>query len=63
MAFRPIGTEGSDDLARQAVRSEVFRTEILVASPPGLIRSEEAAGRSEDRSDGSLLRETLMRIS
>jgi hypothetical protein len=61
LAFRPSGTEGYDDLARGAVRFEVFGTELLVASLADIIRSKEATGRPKDRSDVLLLREILRR--
>ena len=61
LAFRPSGTEGYDDLVRQAVRFEVFGAELVVASLADIIRSKEAAGRPKDRSDVLLLREILRR--
>lgn len=59
LAFTPSGTDGFDDLARTAVRFEVFGTTILAASLPDIIRSKEAAGRPQDCQDVVVLREML----
>lgn len=61
LAFRPAGTDGFDDLARGAVRFEVFGVELLVADLPDIIRSKEAADRPKDRQDVLILREILRR--
>lgn len=61
IAFRPSGTEGYDDLARRAVRFEVFGVELLVAAIEDIIRSKEAADRPQDRQDVALMREILRR--
>ncbi|HKA13691.1 MAG TPA: hypothetical protein VKH41_01625 [Myxococcota bacterium] len=61
VAFRPSGTEGYADLARDAVRFEVFGVELLAASLADIIRSKEAADRPQDRQDVLLLREMLRR--
>ena len=61
IAFRPSGTEGYDDLARNAVRFEVFGVDLLVASLADIIRSKEAADRPQDRQDVLVLREMLRR--
>ena len=62
IAFRPSGTDGFDDLARQAVAFEVFGVELLAASLPDIIRSKEAADRPKDRQDALVLREILRRF-
>ena len=61
LAFVPSGTEGFDDLARGAVRFDVFGTTILAASLPDIIRSKEAAGRPQDLDDVMVMREMLRR--
>ena len=59
LAFTPSGTEGFDDLARDAVKFEVYGTTILAASLPAIIRSKEAAGRPQDLDDVMVMREML----
>ena len=61
LAFVPSGTDGFDDLARGAVRFDVFGVELLVADLPDIIRSKEAADRPQDRQDVLVLREMLRR--
>jgi hypothetical protein len=61
VAFAPSGTEGFEDLARGAVRFEVFGVEILAAGLRDVIRSKQAADRPQDRQDVILLREILRR--
>ena len=61
LAFVPAGTEGFDDLARSAVRFEVFGVELLAASLADIVRSKEAADRPQDRQDVVLLRELIRR--
>lgn len=61
LAFRPSGTEGYDDLLREAVTFDVFGTELKAASLADIIRSKEAADRPQDRADVVLLREMLRR--
>ena len=61
LAFVPAGTGGYDDLARGAIRFEVFGTELLAASLDDIIRSKEAADRPQDRQDVVVLREILRR--
>ena len=63
LAFRPSGTEGYEDLARDAVHFEVFGVEIEAASLEDIIRSKEAADRPQDRQDVVLLREMLRRAA
>jgi hypothetical protein len=61
VAFLPAGTEGYEDLARAAIRFEVFGVELLAASLADIIRSKEAADRPQDRQDVVVLREVLRR--
>lgn len=61
VAFKPSGTGGFDDLARRAVRFDVFGAELLAADLPDIIRSKEAADRPQDRQDVIVLREILRR--
>jgi len=59
VAFRPSGTEGYDDLARNAVHFRVYGDELLVARLEDIMRSKAAAGRPQDRQDVELIREML----
>lgn len=59
LAFQPAGTQGFDDLARHAVRFEVYGTVLLAARLEDIIRSKTAAGRPKDRQDVALMREML----
>ncbi len=61
VAFVPAGTEGYADLAKGAVRFEVFGVELLAASLADIIRSKQAADRPQDRQDVVVLREILRR--
>ena len=56
IAFRPAGTEGYDDLAKEAIKFEAFGVRFLVASLDDIIRSKEAANRPKDREDVAVLR-------
>jgi hypothetical protein len=61
VAFLPAGTEGYEDLARSAIRFEVFGAKLLAASLADIIRCKEAADRPQDRQDVVVLREILRR--
>ena len=61
VAFRPSGTDGYDDLARAALRFEVFGVTLHVASLMDIIRSKEASDRPQDRQDVPILREIVRR--
>ena len=61
VAFVPSGTEGFEDLSREAVRFDVFGVELLAASLSDIVRSKEAADRPQDRQDVVVLREMLRR--
>jgi hypothetical protein len=59
IAFRPAGTVGFDDLAKGAVRFEVYGGELLASSLRDILRSKEAADRPQDRQDALIIREML----
>ena len=59
VAFTPSGTAGYEDLARRAVRFEVYGVELRAARLEDIIRSKEAAGRPQDRQDVIVVREML----
>jgi hypothetical protein len=61
VAFEPAGTEGFADLARDAIRFQVFGVELFVASLADILRSKKAADRPQDRQDVVVLREMLRR--
>jgi hypothetical protein len=61
VAFAPSGTGGYEDLARHAVRLQVYGVELLAARLEDIIRSKEAAGRPQDRQDVIVMREMLKR--
>ena len=61
IAFEPSGTTGFEDLARGAVRFEVYGTSLLAARLEDIIRSKEAANRPQDRQDVLVMREMLRR--
>jgi hypothetical protein len=61
IAFVPAGTEGYEDLARGAIRFEVFGVDLLAASLADIVRSKEAADRPQDRHDVVVLREIIRR--
>ena len=61
VAFLPAGTQGYEDLARQAIRFEVFGVDLLAASLADIVRSKEAADRPQDRQDVVILREIIRR--
>jgi hypothetical protein len=63
VAFVPAGTEGFDDLIRNAVSFDVFGVRLHVASLVDIIRSKEAADRPQDRQDVVILRAMLERGS
>jgi hypothetical protein len=61
VAFIPTGTEGYEDLIRNAQSFDVFGVRLDVASLEDIIRSKEAADRPQDRQDVVILREILRR--
>jgi len=58
VTFRPSGTAGFADLARDAVHLTILGVGVDVASLADVVRSKEAAGREKDR----LVLPTLRRI-
>lgn len=61
VTFEPSGTQGYDDLRRDAVRVRLAEVDVHVASLADVIRSKEAAGRARDRAVLPGLRELLAR--
>lgn len=61
ISFAPSGTEGFDDLVREAEPSDVFTVQIQVASLADIVRSKSAADRTKDRLVLPELRELLDR--
>jgi len=59
IVFEPAGTKGYEDLARKAVRFEVFGITLHAATLADIARSKEAAGRPQDRQDAAVMREML----
>jgi len=49
ITFRPSGTAGYTDLARDAVHLTILGVDVDVASLADIVRSKEAAGREKDR--------------
>jgi hypothetical protein len=48
ISFRPSGTDGYEDLVRNAICLDIKGGQMPVASLPDIIRSKEAAGRPKD---------------
>ncbi len=63
LAFAPSGTEGYDDLARNALDYEAFGVSLQAASLEDIVRSKEASDRPQDRQDVLVMREMLRRRS
>jgi hypothetical protein len=59
LTFEPSGTQGYDDVARDAIHLVILGADVNVASLADVIRSKEAAGRDKDR----LVLPTLRRIA
>ena len=55
----PTGTQGYEDLKRDAVDMELRGIRISVASLADIVRSKEAAGRDKDRRALPVLRELI----
>jgi hypothetical protein len=49
LTFRPLGTQGYEDLVRDATHLVILGVGIDVASLADVMRSKEAAGREKDR--------------
>jgi hypothetical protein len=62
IALLPDGTQGYDDLRRNATREQITASlQVDVASLADVIRSKEAAGREKDRAVLPILRQVLER--
>lgn len=61
LVFMPAGTEGYEDLVREAVEYKVFGIDLKAASLEDIIRSKEASDRLQDRQDVAVMREMLRR--
>ena len=61
IAFMPAGTQGFDDLRREAVAIDTSAATLLVASLADIIRSKAAADREKDRRALPRLRTLLAR--
>jgi hypothetical protein len=59
LTFVPSGTQGYDDLARDALHLTILGVDVDVASLADVIRSKEAAGRDKDRLVLPVLRRLL----
>jgi hypothetical protein len=57
----PSGTQGYDDLRREAIEVEIRGVRIKLASLADIGRSKEAAGRDKDRRALPVLRELVAR--
>jgi len=62
ISYRPTGTQGYEDLERDAVGFELDNVEVQAASLADVIRSKEAAGRERDRQVLPTLRRLLERL-
>lgn len=58
---QPAGTQGYDDLRREAFEIELRGVRVLLASLADIVRSKEAAGRAKDRRALPVLRELVAR--
>lgn len=59
ISFVPNGTDGYDDLVREASETHVFGLTVMVASLADIIRSKQAANRPKDQRVLPTLRELL----
>jgi hypothetical protein len=59
IAFRPRGTAGYVDLARDALHLTILGMDVHIASLADVVRSKEAAGRDKDRLVLPVLRRLL----
>ncbi len=60
--FVPAGTQGYDDLRRDAVERTVGGTRVLLASLRDVIRMKRASNRAKDQIQVPALEATLERI-
>jgi hypothetical protein len=61
ITVQPTGTQGYDDLRRDAIDIEIRGVHVLLASLADIVRSKEAAGRDKDRRALPVLRELVAR--
>lgn len=61
LTFRPSGTQGYDDLRRDAITVVLSGVPVQLASLADIVRSKEAAGRDKDRRALPILRELVAR--
>ena len=61
ITLRPAGTQGYDDLRRDAVAVTIRGVPVRLASLGDIVRSKEAAGRDKDRRALPVLRELVSR--
>lgn len=61
IAFRPSGTDGYQDLHRDATAEVLYDTTVEIASLADVIRSKQAANRPKDQRVLPTLREILAR--
>lgn len=61
ITFRPSGTQGYDDLRRDAFTVVLRGVPVQLASLADIVRSKEAAGRDKDRRALPILRELVAR--
>lgn len=61
IAFQPSGTDGYDDLAKDALRFDVFGVDLDVARLEDIVRSKQASDRPQDRQDVVIMRELIRR--
>lgn len=60
LVFNPSGTEGFNDLVRDAIEVDLgTETPVLISSLADVIRSKQAAGRPKDIAQLPALRQTL----
>lgn len=61
ISFRPSGTQGYQDLRRDAKAEDIYNVTVEVASLADVIRSKQAANRPKDQRVLPTLREILAR--
>jgi predicted nucleotidyltransferase len=59
LSYVPSGTQGYEDLRRDAHTEKIDGVEVAIASLADIIRSKEAAGRVKDQAQLPALRRTL----
>jgi predicted nucleotidyltransferase len=59
LSYVPSGTQGYEDLRRDARNEEIEGVEVAIASLTDIIRSKEAAGREKDQAQLPALRRAL----